>query len=245
MAEEQENSLPKRKHRGKLAYAVHLAIDELVRPLRGRKQGMHPVFATFTFHDNIRDKAEAAKRWRALKERIRRRWPDLKGVGVWQRQKRGAWHLHYVFNHYLAIVELRDKAVACGFGSFLNLRMVSTEKGSSTVIWSVNRVANYIARYIVRDTGDEEDEGVRMVDYLGARVATIAFNWRNGFSYLYRTGRQAWSELFGGAYLPSTCDNYWFLIRLGFEWLTLEERNRLLSASQSVSRWWNPEAYPF
>lgn len=229
-----------RSHRSKLAYAVALAIDELIR----KPDGL-PIFATFTFQENLTDKGEAQGRWRRLKERLRRQWPHTRGVGVWQRQKRGAWHLHYVFSQYLDVVLLREAALQCGFGPMLNLRYI--DRGvKSKAIWSFRRVTSYMTRYVLRDV-DEIDKGVRVVDYHGphARIASVRFSWARGFARLYRAGRTAWSEMFAEREGQPGWDSYWFLIRLGFETLSLQDRERSLLESDAVCKWWNPEAYPF
>lgn len=226
--------------KGKLAFCVSLAVADILRHSDGV-----PIFATFTFHENLTEKEEAQARWRKLKERIRRVWPHLIGVGVWQRQKRGAWHLHYVFNRYLPIGHLREMALQCGFGPMLNLHLIERHS-SSNVTWSHRRVIQYLTRYVTR-TFDETDSGVRVVDYHGphARLATVRFNWARGFGQLYRKGRQMWSELFASDFGVPKWDQYWFIIRLGWEAMTTQEQERILCESDAVCKWWNPEAHPF
>lgn len=221
------------------------------------------VFATFTFRENITDKKEAAWRWRKLKERIRRMMPEthvetkaqalslpfdkpaVMGIGVWQRQKRGAWHLHMAFNQWLDVELLRHHAVKSGFGPMLNLRYIegSNRKGFS---WNPRRVVQYMMRYIGRDIGTDQDKGVRVVEYFGngVRQATTSFGWVGGFARLYRAGRQAWSDIFADDGQP-TLDDYWFIIRLGWECSTVESRARAIAESDAVAAWWNPTAYPF
>lgn len=234
---------PNPNRKGKLAYAVTLGIAELCRSSKGI-----PVFATFTFRENITDKAEASKRWRRLKERLRRgigarSVVPLQGVGVWQRQKRGAWHLHYVFNQFLGIVELREAAEACGFGPMLNLRFI--KKGvNAPGLWKPQRVVSYMVRYLTRDL-DDQDKHVRAVDYLGTRRATTSFGWANGFAKLYRAGRAAWSDLYAEDLGQPCLDNYWFIIRLGWEVMSYEEKSFIAQSSDAVKRWWDPKAFPF
>lgn len=245
---------------GKLCYAVRLGLEELLRKRNGVA-----IFATFTFRENIEDKGEAQKRWRRLKERLRR-WegpeqfkvgnayyntcgkPDpLKGIGVWQRQKRGAWHLHMVFNQFIPIDELRADAVACGFGPMLNLRYVET-KNQKGFMWNPRKVLSYMLRYVTRDiASDERDKGVRVVEYFGqgVRVATTSFGWARGFAELYRAGRGAWSDIFADVGQP-TLDDYWFIIRLGWEVIDSGRRAKLIELSDAVARWWDPERFaPF
>lgn len=235
-------------HRKKLAWAVCQSVQHLLSTRVGVA-----TFATFTFQENITDKKEAAKRWRRLKERLRRD-SELRGVGVWQRQKRGAWHLHYVFDRYIDVHWLRPAAMECGFGPFVNLRIVEDIPAPQGKTWSRFRVINYMTRYLTRDLdqcssgdkhpdGDEHpDKNVRVVDYMMRRVCTTAFAWTKGFSFLWRVGRQAWADLFGG--LPDLDDRE-FILRLGMHALSEDQRVRVLETSDAVARWWNPEAFPF
>ena len=241
-------------HRHKLSYAVALAVERIVRV------GMCPTFDTFTFQENVTNKDEAARCWRNLKARLARHYPGLEGVGVWQRQRRGAWHLHYVFDRRLDVVQVRAWAVECGFGPQLNMRAVSEQPGMKAG-WTGARVAKYLTRYITRDLSelsdpggeaddDEGDKGVRIVDYLGAaRVGTVNFRWVGGFAFLWRAGRQAWADLFNlfpdsYAVTPSNRDTG-FLLQAGWHSLDDVRRMILMAQSEAVCRWANPENYPF
>jgi len=229
--------------KGRLTYCVSLAIDELCRHGVG-------VFATFTFQENVTDKAEAERRWRNLKGRIQRKVPTILGVHIWQRQKRGAWHIHAVFNQPLDVSWLRPIALECGFGTFLDLRYVGSARGGYEG-WDRRRVVGYITRYITRDLA-EEDKGVRLVGYTGkARVATQRFGWSRGISYLYRCGRGEWRRMFLDGALDNDWDrkewqqSYWFAVRLGWEVQTSKERERILETSAGVRAWWLDSEDPF
>jgi len=223
-------------HQAKLAFAVQLCVFELCRTSET------PTFATLTFADNITDKAEAEIRWGRLRERLRRRCPNLRGVGVWQRQSRGAWHLHLVLDRYIDINWLRPAAQSCGFGSFINLRFVKKFDGFRDMGGPM-KVAKYIARYVTRDERGPEDKGVRVVCFISrdARVASTRFGWAAGISQLWRYGRAEFYNIFGHA--PSGGE-YGLCVRLGWELLTEEQQARLVETSQSVRRWADPEHYP-
>ena len=223
--------------RAKLSYAVHVAIAEIARTSR------FPTFATFSFAENVTDKAEAAVRWRRLKERMKRKLPDIRMVGVWQRQERGAWHLHVVADRYLDIHWLRPAALECGFGPQLNLKPITVPGSRGFRQNDPRDVARYITRYITRDC-ESEDKGVRLVDYTGsARRVTVAFSWYKGISRLWRLGRQVWSDIYGVE--RPTFEAYWFVVRLGWEVLSEGQQREVLEGSDAVSRWWDPERYPF
>lgn len=226
-------------HRAKLSYAVCLAVREIVRTSAA------PTFDTFTFKENVTDKLEASKRWRRLKARLQRAYPGLRAVGVWQRQRRGAWHFHCVFDRRLDVVSVRAWAEACGFGRELNMRAIGDLPGMRQG-WSVNRVAQYLVRYITRDVS-EGDAGVRLADYCGdSRKATTAFRWGGGVARLWRLGRGAWAELFDihDGTGPSF-EEFWFVVRLGWESLSADEQDKAIESSDAVARWWSPGNYPF
>lgn len=225
--------------RAKLSYAVALAVEEIIRTSKA------PTFFTFTFAENVTDKAEAARRYRRLKERIKRRHPTVRWVGVWQRQRRGAWHFHAVVDRRMDVVWLRMAGKDCGFGAQLVARAIGEAPGFHQG-WSGKRVANYVCRYITRDMVGEEESGLRVVDYCGdCRRATIAFRWANGLGRLWRLGRAAWSEMFSQDEGQPGPDSFWFLVRLGWETLTADEQGQALRESDGISRWWDPERYPF
>lgn len=230
-------------HRGKLSFAIALGVSEICRTSK------HPTFDTFTFAENVTEKAEAMRRWRRLKARLKRRYSGLRGVGVWQRQGRGAWHLHYVFDRRLDVVQVREWALACGFGSQLNMRSVGDIPGYRQG-WSPERVARYLCRYVTRDI-DATDKSVRVSDYCGdSRKATVAFRWAGGIGQLYRLGRAWWSEIYGGDPFDRPCaeqrsEAFWLLVRMGWQGLTEPERQKLLAESDAVASWFDPERYPF
>lgn len=223
-------------HQAKLAFAVSLCVEELCR------ESETPVFCTLTFADNVTEKAEAEIRWGRLRERLRRHCPNLKGVGVWQRQSRGAWHLHVVLDRQISIEWLRPAALASGFGSFVNLRFVKAFDGFRDM-GGPRKVARYIARYVTRDERGIEDKGVRIVCFINreARIASTRFGWAAGVSKLWRFGRAEFYSIFGHA--PSGAE-YNLCVRLGWELLDNDEKKRLVETSTSVRRWASPELYP-
>lgn len=224
--------------RTKSAYAVGLGVEEIIRLRKGL-----PVWGTLTFEENITDKREAQRRLRALKERMRREWPGLRFVGVWQRQKRGAWHFHFLADRWLDVHVLRKMCLETGWGPFCNLKVVERLKDKGWVMDGKTRVVDYMTRYLTRDM--EQDKGVRLVEYMGPRVSTTSFGWARGFGFLYRAGRQAWSDMFVAELGQPDFDDYWFIVRLGFEVLSPEQQEWVLRTSVTVLKWWDPDAFPF
>jgi hypothetical protein len=225
--------------RRRLAFAV----QEHIRWLLETRTHV-AIFVTFTFQENVTDFPEAQRRWRRLKMRLcrtREGQEGMRGVGVWQRQKRGAWHLHYVFDRWLHVEEVREACLATGFGPFCNMRIVQEQGGHG--IWSHAKVAGYVTRYVARHL-DATDKGLRLVDYMGRRYATTSFRWLGGFSRLYRSGAEAFQVIYGRQW-NFLKDKWDFLIRLGWEWMNSAQRNWVTLESDSVARWIGAVEEPF
>lgn len=232
----------KLNHRGKLIFVVQWCIQEVVR--LGLASGFLPIFATLSFHENITSKAEAERRWANLRARLRRQCPDLRGVGVWQRQERGAWHLHMVFDREISVDWLRLSAVSCGFGPQMKLRWIQGARPGFRDMGGAVRTARYITRYITRDERGEEDKGVRVVCFVKpkeSRSANTHFGWASGMSQVYRIGRGEYLNIFGE--LPRR-ENYDLVCRLGWELIEPERQEILYNASSGVRRWLDPSRYP-
>ena len=161
-----------------------------------RKYPSTACFDTFTFADNVTDLPEAKKRWRPVADWLRRR--GVLCVGAWQRQKRGAWHLHVVASKLVPILELRAFAMSRGWGSFINLRRVGCDRTVGSAEWfaEVEKAARYIARYVDRDA-PAGSYGESLTCYVGrgARVGNVQFNWVGGLSGVYRAGLAMYWEL--------------------------------------------------
>jgi hypothetical protein len=69
---------------------------------------------TMTFHENVIVKKEAMGRWKPVADWLKRHGIDW--CGVWQQQKRGAWHHHFLINKYINVVGFREFVVARGWG---------------------------------------------------------------------------------------------------------------------------------
>lgn len=218
-----------RDSRPKSAYLVGLGIRWIVR--------RHPgaVFATFTFAENVTDLHEAKVRWRPVADWIRRH--GVVAVGAWQRQKRGAWHLHLVCSRRMDIVRLRDFAMGRGWGSFINLRPVSVHDPRSKQFGEdVDRTADYVSRYITRDMGGAA-WGDSLTCYVGksARVGSVKFAWAGGLSACWRAGCGLYQELYGHPpYLYQRDENFRsridpamvdLVMQLGFEALLGDSRH--------------------
>lgn len=90
----------------------------------------HPCFYywTFTFAENLTDKDEAERRFKPFKDLVPRRRsvegraPEL--LYFWERQKRGAWHVHVLVDVFFDVNELRPWMVARGWGPVMNAQRI-------------------------------------------------------------------------------------------------------------------------
>jgi len=110
---------------------------------------------TLTFRDNVEDLGEAWNAWQGVRPKLLKRWPDLLGAGVWERQERGAWHLHLAINRRLEADQVRSLVAPYGFGR-VHLRW---KRGSPIGL------AWYLIGYL-GDAVRPEDRSRRVVVYL-------------------------------------------------------------------------------
>lgn len=181
----------RQSQRNKCAFVVRESVIALVK--KSLVDGDHPIFMTLTFKENVTDKAEARVRWRAFRERLKRKFPTVRAVGCWQRQRRGAWHLHLVCSCVLGVHAVRSMALATGWGTFVDLKLIqgiSEARGYRSGVSTATAVgvANYITRYITRDL-DTAEQGEHLTVYVEAKVGTQAFQWVRGMARLVRLGR--------------------------------------------------------
>ena len=104
------------KAKSKLHWLTRWRIRESVRFLL-KRYGRNCTWVTLGFAENYTELEKPQKSLKLLRQRVLRWKPASRAVGVWQRQKRGAWHVH------LGIIASCGKrkvfvpmAEVCGFG---------------------------------------------------------------------------------------------------------------------------------
>jgi len=238
--------------RKKSIYIFELAVRELARTGGGTN---YLRFCTLTFAENVAEKKEAMRRWHCLRDRLRRFYAkkaakrkgtegaleaeDFQAAGVWQRQKRGAWHLHLFVNIFIPVAWLRAAAVECGFGQQMRIDMIGDEGcGVPGHVGDVRRAVRYATRYAVRDVETGEYAGEALFTYCGGvrRGSTVNFHWASGLRSLWRRGCSWWSENVRDG--ETTKQPFWLLVAIGFDNLSDEERAYYMKTYDSVYRWW-------
>lgn len=156
-----------------------------------------PRLLTLTFAENVTSKAEAVRRWKPLRDWFARR--KIRVLFVWQRQRRGAWHIHAFISEAIDIVEFRAFAVARGWGSFLNITRLwdldpeHTPTTPGGYRRKARRIVRYLTRYLTRDLEDG-DEGEQLIGYVGeVKVATVTTNHEGEDGVVRRVASFAWA----------------------------------------------------
>jgi hypothetical protein len=161
-------------------------------------------FLTLTFADHVLDPKEAQKRLHSLTTHVLRpRYGE--SIRVYERQESGRIHYHLLVNvgvdirtgvdfdaieagdYRSAPLALRQEwafwrrtAKLYGFGRTELLPVISSSAA----------VGRYVGGYIAKHMAvrEERDKGVRLVSYVGARVASSKFAWAAGGGLAWRVG---------------------------------------------------------
>lgn len=216
----------------------------------------HAVWLNLTFWENVTNKAYASKCWDKLSKHLAKQYPGFRLVGVWARQRRGAWHIHAVCNQRFDIKWLRRKAMRCGFGSQFHVQEIDSNPKSP------EKLARYISGYCTDKNGldREKDKGVRRMIFVGQDVRVVDMRYKSSLKRVVSRGktlaaeieeeetkektdferefsppssRKRASETWGDWYRRNR--DYWF--RLGWESMSEEERLEMVELDEFASRY--------
>jgi len=185
---------------GRTAYALSVNVAEAV----GRWGIENSGFLTLTFADHVLDPKEAQRRLNSLATHVLR--PRYGGaVRVYERQKSGRIHYHLLVN-VGADIRTGFAFAAAANGDY---RSASPALRSEWAFWrrtakryrfgrtellpimsSAVAVSRYVGKYISKhfDAREARDSGVRLVSYIGPKVATVKFMWAGGAAKGWRSG---------------------------------------------------------
>lgn len=203
---------------------AHALFDNVHRLISRAPSIGHIGFLTLTTPDNCRDAAEFRKRWRSFLSNFFQSCPDFGDwIAVYERQKRGAWHLHLLVivaqdirsgvnwaefergvyrsaSPYLRSLWalLRARCADFGFGRHELLPVRSNPEA----------MARYVGKYIGKHIGArrEEDKGKRLVAASrGWPRSSAAFAWNTDGAKMWRRNLSLLASHLGFSDLSSFC----------------------------------------
>lgn len=162
-------------------------------------------FWTFTFAENVSLKAEAEKRFKAFRDRVARKGGEM--LGVWERQERGAWHVHVLINYYEAVDEIRPWMMERGWGKFCRVEKVVRQDKYVNGVWRDDpsqrrKIHRYLVKYLTKASTaiSETEKKKKMLVSLGqVKIGTTRFSWMPHIApgtYLWYWGRRFYFELY-------------------------------------------------
>lgn len=212
----------------KQAETLAMNISSLIRvaPSLG-----HVAFLTLTTEDNCSDFREFSKRWRSFRTNYLSFSEDFgHWVSVYERQRRGAWHLH------LIIIVKGDIRIGCNFEEF-ERRKYRTAPAYLRGLWSELRevckryrfgrhellpikssseaISRYVGKYVSKHIGQrkEEDKGKHQIQCsIGWPKNTVKWAW-------HTEGSREWRrKLAKFAFLAGCSDMYQIRRKFGPRW---------------------------
>jgi hypothetical protein len=109
---------------------------------------------TFTFKELLGVK-DTRKRWNRLLTAMKRTWPELQGIRVFEMHKRHGLHVHMVTNERIDVVQARALAEKAGWGRIhVTVMPAESEQGSSRLPQALEALGG-----IWRGLGAHQGEG--------------------------------------------------------------------------------------
>jgi hypothetical protein len=187
-------------------------------------------------------KSQAEAALKPFIDRLRRRGGEC--LVFWERQKRGSWHPHVLYNKYFEIGGrlqggLRDWMMARGWGVQMKIRFVSVpaalfdpdrsygfrekDRPASVRAW---RLVRYLTKYLTKSFTDVDEPKKKLFGgSSSAKAGTVKFRWTAEIepsAYLYHYGRELFYQVEGRA---PTWRETQLCVRYGVEatdWLSID-----------------------
>lgn len=186
-------------YRAKRKFAVHKDVEGFVRQWGGED---YCAELTLTFAENITEKAEASRRFNSLRPALLA-LGILSYIGCWERQERGAWHLHLIValahpvrNQPDARVYLQGlRDTICGTEEKEHKDGLLVKRGFgyihhlAPIKKTAARFAGYFTSYLTKTWKEIQGEKkrVRLITYARnvIRCASVHFSWNgpNGINW--------------------------------------------------------------
>lgn len=180
--------------------------------------GRHPVvfYWTWTFAENIEDKELAEARFKPLLDKLRRMGAEE--LHFWERQKRGAWHVHLVTQKYLDVGWVRPFMVRRGWGPIMKAIRVESHvqyvpgEGWKREDSGEQRLVRYLIKYLTKAWRDSDMWKKPCGGSASAKMFTTSFRWvpyttGRASCYLFHMGKQYLAEI--GQSIDLLCSDVW------------------------------------
>lgn len=206
---------------------AHALFDNVHRLISRAPSIGHIGFLTLTTPDNCRDAAEFRRRWRSFTSNFFADCPEFGDwIAVYERQRRGSWHLHLLVivaqdirsgvdwaefergiyrsaSPYLRSLWalLRGRCAAFGFGRHELLPVRSNPEA----------MARYVGKYIGKHMGQRkpEDKGKRLISAsTGWPRSSTRFAWHTEGAQIWRRNLGRLAAHLGLPDMSSFCDRY-------------------------------------
>jgi hypothetical protein len=226
-------------YRAKKRFAVQKDVEGFVRQWGGED---YCAELTLTFAENITEKAEASRRFNSLRPALFA-LGVLSFIGCWERQMRGAWHLHLLIalahpvrNQPDARVYLQGlRDTICGTTENEHKDGLLVKRGFgyihhlAPIKKTAARFAGYFTSYLTKTWKalQGERKRVRLITYARnvVRCASVHFSWNGPGGINWRRKKRMFAFSCGCFTLEMTKEN------LGATW---EYKYRLEIASQKL-----------
>jgi hypothetical protein len=204
---------------------------------------------TLTFAENITEKAEASRRFNSLRPALLA-LGILSFIGCWERQTRGAWHLHLLVALAHAVRNQPDARVylqglrntICGTAENEHRDGLLMKRGFgyihhlAPIKKTAARFAGYFTSYLTKTWKELQGEKkrVRLITYARnvARCASVHFSWNGPNGINWRRKKRMFAFSRGCFTLEMAKEN------LGATW---EYKYRIEIASQVLPHYDSPE----
>jgi hypothetical protein len=232
------NANPLTPYRAKKRFAVQKDVEGFARQWGEDNCGE----LTLTFAENITEKAEASRRFNSLRPALFA-LGVLSFIGCWERQMRGAWHLHLLIalahpvrnkpDARVYLQGLRD--IICGTAENEHKDGLLVKRGFgyihhlAPIKKTASRFAGYFTSYLTKTWKalQGEKKRVRLITYARnvSRCASVHFSWNGPGGINWRRKKRMFAFSCGCFTLEMAKEN------LGATW---EYKYRLEIASQKL-----------
>lgn len=153
-------NLKKRERKDRIYKPDRKKIRSASIDLFKRKKGRCLLFITFTFA-GVPDEKECAKVWEQVLHSLRETYNVDSYVWVKEFQKRGVIHYHILLNKtYIPIKKLQWTFNRICVHNKLRTSNCSVQLGRRPRVYTIERVKNYLSKYLAKGSDDKERKSV-------------------------------------------------------------------------------------